>query len=237
VSASDAGRSVGGRQQLLAGVASALAAAEIPTSKLGPARRARLSDPERELYFWILRRFATSGCPGGTETCEMAAQLGLELEHALATLEREDLVHRGSDGEIAVAYPFSGRASAHVVRFPNGHETYAMCAIDALGTAAMFEQTIEICSSDPLSGAVFRAKVAPDGRATWVPETAVVVAGVLERQADSCSGCCPVLNFFVSTESAERWLAEHPHVRGCVMTIEDAIASGRAVFGDVFEEV
>jgi hypothetical protein len=36
-------------------VAAALAAAEIPPSKLGPARRARLSDAERKLYFWILR--------------------------------------------------------------------------------------------------------------------------------------------------------------------------------------
>jgi len=37
-------------------VAAALAAAEIPPSKLGPARRARLTEEERELYFWILRR-------------------------------------------------------------------------------------------------------------------------------------------------------------------------------------
>ena len=46
------------------GVAAALATAEIPPSKLGPARPARLSDAERELYFWILRHFATDGCPG-----------------------------------------------------------------------------------------------------------------------------------------------------------------------------
>jgi hypothetical protein len=40
-------------------VAAALAAAEIPPSKLGPARHARLSEAQRELYFWILGRFAT----------------------------------------------------------------------------------------------------------------------------------------------------------------------------------
>jgi hypothetical protein len=49
--------------QLAPGVAAALAAAEIPPSKLGPARRARLSEAERELYFWTLRRFATDGRP------------------------------------------------------------------------------------------------------------------------------------------------------------------------------
>jgi hypothetical protein len=30
---------------------------------------------------------------------------------------------------------------------------------------------------------------------------------------DSCQGCCPVLNFFVSPATAERWLSEHPRAR------------------------
>jgi hypothetical protein len=223
------------RQQPSAGVAAALAACEIPLSRRGPARRARLSGPERELYFWILRRFATSGRPGSAETRERAAQLGLEIEGAFATLEREDLVHRGPDGEITVAYPFSGRPTAHRVRFPDGHDAYAMCAIDALGIAAMFEQPVEIRSRDPHSDGTFRATVVPDGEATWEPATAVVVAGALAQGADSCSACCPVLNFFASEESAGGWLAEHPHVRGHVITVVDAIACGRAVFGAVFE--
>jgi hypothetical protein len=45
-----------------------------------------------------------------------------------------------------------------------------------------------------------------------------------------------VLNFFVSAENANRWLDEHPQVRGEVISIEDAIASGRAVFGNVLSE-
>jgi len=49
-------------------VAAALAAAEIPSSKLGPARRARLSAAEQALYSWILRRFASEGRPGSADT-------------------------------------------------------------------------------------------------------------------------------------------------------------------------
>jgi Alkylmercury lyase len=52
--------------------------------------------------------------------------------------ERRSVVHRGADGEITVAYPFSGRPTAHRVRFPGGHEVDAMCAIDAVGIAPMF---------------------------------------------------------------------------------------------------
>lgn len=218
---------------LSTGVAAALAAAAIPPSKLGPARRARLSASERELYFWILSRFASHGRPSRREFDTAAGRLGADPASALETLAREDLVHLDQAGEVSVAYPFSGRPTGHRVRFPGGHEEYAMCAIDALGIAPMFSQPIEISSRDPYGGELFRAQLAPDGTGSWNPETATVVAGALERHGDSCCGCCPVLNFFVTRSNAERWLAQHPEVRGHVISIEDAIASGRAVFGGV----
>jgi hypothetical protein len=220
--------------KLAPSVAAALAAAEIPPSKLGPARRARLTEAGRELYFWILRRFATDGRPSSGDLRAAAERLGLDTEDALETLSRQDLVHRGRDGEISVAYPFSGRPSAHRVRFPSGHEVDAMCAIDALGIAPMFGEAIEIESRDAGSGAEIRARVAADGSVEWSPESAVVVAGAVRSQGDACCGCCPVLNFFVSPANAERWLTEHHEVRGNVISLPDAAAAGRAVFGDVF---
>lgn len=87
-----------------------------------------------------------------------------------------------------------------------------------------------------MSGEAVRARVAADGAAGWSPQTAVVVAGVLDRQSDSCHGCCPVLNFFTSRATAERWLSDHPHVRGEVISAEDAAAAGRAVFGEVLDQ-
>jgi hypothetical protein len=222
--------------QLPERLATALAAAEIPASKQGPARRAGLNEPERTLYFWILHRFRGGGKPSRAELQTRAERLGLDLDSALATLRREDLVHLGGDGEVTVAYPFSGLPTAHRVRFPDGRTAFAMCAIDALGIAPMFDTPIEVSSRDPLSGDEFQARLALDGTGTWEPDSAVVVAGVSDRQALSFSGCCPVLNFFVSGENAERWLHEHPHVRGQVISIEDAILSGRAVFGNVLGE-
>lgn len=165
-----------------------------------------------------------------------AERLGIDVELGLTTLAREDLVHRGADGEIAVAYPFSGRPTAHRVRFLGGHEVDAMCAIDALGIAPMFGEPIDVDSRDPVSGDEIRARVAPDGAAEWSPRSAVVVAGVLDRQSDSCRGCWPVLNFFVTQANAERWLAGHPQVRGSMISVQDAAAAGRAVFGEVLTQ-
>ena len=219
--------------QLPPDVAATLATAEIPRSKLGAARRARLTDAERELYVWILRRFATDGRPNSAEVRAAAERLGIDPKDALETFTREDLVHRGADGEISVAYPFSGRPTAHRVCFPNGHHVDAMCAIDALGVAPMFGEPIEVESRDPLSGEGIRAQVAPGGATEWWPESAVVVAGAIRDQDDACCGCCPVLNFFLSPTNAERWLAEHPDVRGKVISVREAAAAGRAIFGDV----
>ena len=87
-------------------VAAVLTVAEIPPSKLGTARRARLTENERELYFWILRQFATNGRPSSAELGGAAKRLAIDAEQGLETLAREDLVHRGSDGEVTVAYPF-----------------------------------------------------------------------------------------------------------------------------------
>ena len=214
-------------------VAATLAAAEIPPSKLGPARHVLLTEAERALYFWILHRFATDGRPSSGEVRAAAERLGVDADDALATLSREDLVHRSADGAITVAYPFSGRPTAHRVRFPSGHEVDAMCAIDALGIAPMFGQLIEVESRDPVSGDTIRARVAADGAAEWWPESAVVVAGAIQSEGDACCGCCPVLNFFASPANAERWLALHAEVRGNVISMRDAAAAGRAVFGDV----
>ena len=225
-----------GENELPERVAGALALAEIPPSKLGPARRARLTDSERELYFWVLRHFRMAGRPSGTELRDAAERHGIDADQGLETLAREDLVHRGQDGEITVAYPFSGRPTAHRVRFPDGQEVDAMCAIDAVGIAPMFGEQIEVTSRDPLSGDAIQAQVAPDGAAEWSPAEAVVVAGVLERESDSCSGCCPVLNFFASPANARRWLIEHPQVRGDVISMPEAAAAGRAVFGEVLTQ-
>jgi Alkylmercury lyase len=216
-------------------VEAALAAAQIPASKLGAARRARLNATERELYFWILRRFASSGRPSRSELDAAAGRVGTELKSALATLAREDLVHVDEAGEITVAYPFSGGPTAHRVRFPGGHAVYAMCAIDALGIAPMLGQRIQIASRDPLTRAEIEVELAPDGEASRKPEDAVVICGVSGRGVSS-SSCCPVLNFFASAANAERWLAAQPDVSGMVVAMEDAITLGRIVFGDVLKD-
>ena len=101
----------------------------------------------------------------------------------------------------------------------------------------MFDEPIEVGSDDPLVGDEIHVRLRRDGEAEWQPESSVVVAGAIgARDGDSCHACCPVLNFFSSAENAERWLEQHPEATGRVISMPEAGAAGRAVFGDVLRD-
>ncbi len=212
----------------------ALTAASIWPERRGRQRLRALSDAERRIYRDILRRLWEGSPPARGDVVAAAERAGLDAVATLNRFDAEDLVHfDGATSEILVAYPFSGRPTAHRVRI-DGREVYAMCAIDALGMAPMFGEKIAIGSRDPLTGEDIAVELAPHGLGSWRPRESVVVSGTTGR-GESCDCCCPVLNFFASRENAERWLATQPAVRGTVISMDDAIAAGRAVFGDVLE--
>jgi len=211
-----------------------LAAAGIPPERCGDERTARLSDAELELYGQVLRAFAASGRPSPVWVRERATALGLDADEVLAVLAREDLIHLGADGEIAVAYPFSGRPTRHQVTIGGDREVWSMCAIDALGMAAMLGEPIEVRSSDPVSGEPVTITLDPGGTPEWDPAGAMVIAGTkCECDGPSYQGCCDVLNFFLSQSNAEHYLAANPQVQGHPITIPEAAAAGHAIFGEV----
>jgi hypothetical protein len=215
-------------------VSVALQAAGISTAKVGKCRGERLNVAESTLYRWILRHFADAGAPSADETRAEASRLGLDFEQTRNKLAAEDLIHFDSGGEVAVAYPFSGRATAHRVVI-DGHSVFAMCAIDALGIAPMLRKPILVTSLDPVTEAEITVWLQPDGTGTGQPTEAAVVAGRACEGA-SFQGCCQVLNFFESADTAESYLRAHGDITGQVISLPEAIETGRCVFGDVLAQ-
>jgi Alkylmercury lyase len=214
----------------------ALEAAGMARGRWGEGRMARLTDAERELYRWILRTFAAGAPPSVEALCDTASELDLDVEEALATLAREDLVHHDPrSGNVVVAYPFSGRPTSHRVRIGAAIEVHAMCAIDALGIPFMVGTGAEVASLDPVTGEEVWLRVEPGDGSWWEPNDAVVVAAAKREAGPSASTCCRFVNFFASPESAGRYLREHPELQGEVVSIAEAIEAGRLVFGEVLE--
>ena len=214
----------------------ALDAAGIRPERRGRARLSRLTQPERDLYRWLLQRFATGEPPSGEAIRAAAGDLGLGADDALAVFAREDLVHVDGGGRPTVAYPFSARDRGHRVLIDSAREVQAMCAIDALGIAPMLGQPIEVSSRDPISGREVRVELTPGSAATWQPAEAVVLAGSMRCDGPSFGGCCDVLNFFETLENAQRYLQERPEITGTPISIPEAAEAGRIVFGDVLRE-
>jgi hypothetical protein len=197
----------------------------IGESRWGAQRVAGLAPPERELYGSLLRAFADGREPDGA----LAGR-----RHALGRLVEGDLVAIDRDGAVVVAYPFSARPTRHRVLSEDGRRHWAMCAIDALAIPFLLRRRAEIHARsagnqrpvtvmvDPVAGAI----VSNPGDAT------VVAARAGPGCAASCA--CPYINLFGSRADADRHLAASG-LHGTVLTVADAAAAGRALFGGLRE--
>jgi hypothetical protein len=200
--------------------------------RLGARRTAQLSEPERELYRAILRRFASGEVVRRADLETAARVAGLPVDAAMSRLEELDLVMRdGSTGDVRCAYPFSGTPSPHIVRLAGQeHAMHAMCAVDALGIPFMLRALATVTSADPRTGQEVRVHVDPGGDVRWEPTDAVVVAGGLASAGSASTLCCPIVNFFETRTSADAYLAERPDFDGAILSIPEAIMVSRAIF-------
>ena len=206
-----------------------------------------LNPAARSVHRAILRAFATTG--NAPDPLALTAPDGGDAQALLAELHDRDVIRIDDDGRIRAAYPFSGRPTVHRVVIAGGPAVYAMCAIDALGIAAMLGADVTITSADPGSGEPVQV-VIRDGLATWQPASAVAVDGTdasagssgrVGRDRDgrvvpTVDRCCTVMNFFASADSAHSWLAEHPQVSGAVLTEDEALRLGTEIFGRLLDD-
>src|SRR5487761_453325 len=189
----------------------------------GQGRLAPAGGGLRAVHQRVLRAFAETGhAPQMTELDDAAAPYGTDGRVVLGLLHAGDFLRLDSSGAITAAYPFSAVPTAHVVQIQDGPAVFSMCAIDALGVAAMLSRSVTISSAEPGTGNPITVAV-PAGKrgAIWDPSTAVVFAG----QQDTCGNCaepealvppaaadvcCGYMNFFTAAASAAAWASARP---------------------------
>jgi Alkylmercury lyase len=202
----------------------------------GRGSRGRVAPVERGLravHQAVLRSFAATGSPPGREALDHAAK-PFDSSQVLSELAEGDYLYLDQAGRITAAYPFSATATPHAVRITGGATAFSMCAIDALGIAAMLGTSVLIKSSDPSTGEPIAVAVDRTG-GSWEPDTAVVFVG---RTADGCDGpsaaiCCSSMNFFTSHTTAASWAAAHPEITGGILSQSRALDLGQQIFGQL----
>ena len=195
-------------------------AGQLPLS----GRQAALPDGHAAVHRAILQGFADRGrAPSLAELGESLA----DAEKIVQRLAEDDLVVL-ADGNVVGAYPFSAEPTPHRITI-DGRATYAMCSLDAVAIAPVFERQVEIestCASTdkPIriqqsSGVVVSADP-PDLR-----------LGVRWSEPDGCAAhsMCREMVFLVDAETAERWRGSDPESAG-IFDLADAIEFGYRFF-------
>jgi alkylmercury lyase len=110
---------------------------------------------------------------------------------------RINLEYVRTDG---LLYPLTQAATRHSVEV-KGHVLHALCAIDALGVAAVYRTDITISSPPRECGATVHVGTAAEGTSlhSVVPRGAVVWYDFV-YEGSAAASCCPAITFFRSGE-------------------------------------
>lgn len=227
---------------------------------LGPAERARLDQlveelPERvrfherlselnnvEHAVWqaVLQAFAEgSRAPDQAELGSLVLGGPDRIGSVLRDLAAKDLiVLDAATGSIVAAYPFSATPTPHWVRL-EGREVYALCAIDALGIAAMLKRPTRITSACAHCGARVSLAVTADGEKITEAEPSSILVWIAVAVAGQ--GCCamtlcPEINFFCSSAHLEAWRWGQGEVEGEARGLLPALYVANRIFARLLEE-
>ncbi len=207
---------------------------QIGATVRGRLAEANLSQSENETRKFILEEFARTGKPPAGKTIVEAMKLpSIETVHRfIERLHKADILTM-EGGEIVSAYPFSAKQTRHKVVFPDGHETYSLCATDALGIHFMLGVNIVVRSRCPECNGEMKIEVKGGKIVSCEP------SGVVEfvSSGDHC-GCtaktfCPFMNFFCSKDHLKKWREKNPaSAQGEMYQLQQVLEHGKYIFGD-----
>jgi alkylmercury lyase len=148
----------------------------------------------------------SNGCPVPPD--EIAIRLQVPPDTVISTL-RGFGAEFDKDGNV-MGVGLTLVPTPHVYEV-NGRKLYTWCAVDALLFPIMLKHTAHIESLDPISGDKIRVTVTPDGVQKVDPESAVVSWVNSSVDPSNIRGSvCHYVYFFTSSETASKWIADHP---------------------------
>lgn len=140
---------------------------------------------------------------------DLAAATGIAVDKLidlLVELDAWDLIRFERDPvRIRLAYPFTEANTAHCVEL-NGRTLRALCAIDALGVAAMYGADTTITSPCRHCGTTVSAKTAAAGRAlASIQPSDATVWYDFAYEGSAAASCCQSIAFFCSPTHLQSW--------------------------------
>lgn len=172
----------------------------------------------------------------GPSLSEIAGRLQAAPEPISSLLDRlvaRDLIVL-EGGAIKGAYPLTDRATEHRVRIDE-RTLHAMCAIDALGSGAMYRTDVGIESRCRWCRAPIEIETRARGQALQrvSPREAVVVARISYRGSAATSLCTGIAFACGAPDLSALRADPSPGGPTFALSIDEALEVGRALFGPV----
>jgi alkylmercury lyase len=194
-------------------------------------------EPDQDLVWrTTLQLYAKYG--RAPSTIELAADADIAVDRLtdlLAELDgRDQIGFERATARIRWAYPFTEANTGHRVEL-NGQTLRALCAIDALGVAAMYRADTTITSPCRHCGTTVSITTAAAGRAlAHVYPSDATVWYDFAYEGRAAASCCPSIAFFCSAAHLQSWKdsSQAPRV-GIALSMDEALELGRAIFGPV----
>jgi len=197
------------------------------------ARQTKLPHILQMLHQDILCSFIERG--RAPTQSELKAQFhGLDVEESLGKLGEADLIVLDKKGDFPVgAYPVTNEKTAHQV-VVNGHTIHAMCALDALSVAPMFDEEAVITSACHLSKTLIRILMQGNAILSASPENAVVGIRWQMPASVAAHSMCMEMVFLKDMQTGVAWQAGDTESIS-LFTLPDAVAFGKAFFLPLME--
>jgi mercuric reductase len=188
----------------------------------------RLPAALRELHRLILQGFAEHGHAPSREA--MAERLAdVPLDDALQQLAADDLVVLSPDRrEVTGAYPFTIEERVHTVSI-NGRQLHAMCALDAMSVAPMFDAVTTVCSRCHVSGEPVEVSMQGNRVTSSRPDRPWF--GIRWQGTSGCAArsLCLDMVFLRDEATARAWQAQDSE-NISILDLQSAVRLGAAFF-------
>lgn len=194
----------------------------------------RLEAPLRDLHRKVLKDFVARGYPPSRDEMEQLPG-DYPLDDALQRLASGDLLVLSPDGQsINGAYPFTVEERVHTVSV-NGRCLHAMCALDALSVAPMFQVATMVKSRCHVTGDPVEVEM--QGGNVLSASPAEPLVGIRWQGTSGCAAqsLCLDMVFLRDSETAGEWQAQDSG-NISILDLPSAIAIGAAFFCPLLEQ-
>ena len=187
-----------------------------------------LESAEAVIYHAVLTSFYQQG---SAATGSQLEEIDPEAMKHLQKLASLDMLTLDDAGNVRGCYPFTMEQRVHRMQI-NGHQVHAMCALDALAPAAMFECPSVVDSECAVTGEAVHIEL--DNQTVLNPDAvAGLQFGINWMAASGCCSCsdslCTEMLFLKDLDTATVWLQQDPDNRE-IFDLEQAIAFSVGLF-------